>query len=169
MVRQFHTCFFNVFCTFFVAKMIHSQFFVAHTISAGFLLQKLFEHTCFVAKTIYTHFFLSQKLFMHFFVTKRIYAYFLCRENNLHAFFVAKKIYALRPESFCALKVATRKVQTFWASEIEWPRNDSHAKGCYWNEQQKHVRNGRWCHLVESALELTRNLKQRMGDTPHFV
>ena len=118
MVRQFHTSFFNVFCTFFVAKMIPSHFFVANTISAGFLLQKLFEHTCFVAKTIYTHFFLSQKLFMHFFVTKRIYAYFLCRENNLHAFFVAKKIYALRPESFCALKVAIRKVQTFWASDM---------------------------------------------------
>ena len=62
--------------------------------------------------------FLSQKLFMHFFVTKRIYAYFLCRENNLHAFFVAKTIYALRPESFCALKVAIRKVQTFWASAL---------------------------------------------------
>ena len=26
-------------------------------------------------------------------------------------------IYALRPESFCALKVAIGKVQTFWASD----------------------------------------------------
>ena len=60
--------------------------------------------------------FLSQKLSMHFFVTKRIYAYFFCRENDLHAFFVAKTIYALRPESFRVLKVAIRKVQTFWAS-----------------------------------------------------
>ena len=33
-------------------------------------------------------------------------------------FFVAKTIYALRPESFCALKVAIRKVQTFWASAL---------------------------------------------------
>ena len=28
-----------------------------------------------------------------------------------------KTIYALRPESFCALNVAIRKVQTFWASD----------------------------------------------------
>ena len=41
-----------------------------------------------------------------------------CHENDLRAFFVAKTIYALRPESFCALKVAIRKVQTFWASEL---------------------------------------------------
>ena len=34
----------------------------------------------------------------------------------MDSFFVAKTIYALRPESFCALKVAIRKVQTFWAS-----------------------------------------------------
>ena len=115
MVRQFHTCFFNVVCTFFVAKMIYAHFFFANTISAGFLLQKLFEQTCFVAKTFYTLFlsqkdlciFLSQKEFMHpFFVAKTIYL----------LFFVAKTIYALCPESFCALKVAIRKVQTFWAS-----------------------------------------------------
>ena len=72
----------------------------------------------FCCKNDLSTLFLSQKLFMHFFVTKRIYAYFLCRENNLHAFFVAKKIYALRPESFCALKGAIRKVQTFWASDM---------------------------------------------------
>ena len=57
---------------------------------------------------------------MYFFVTKRIYAYFFCRKIYLHAFFVAKMIYALRPESFCALKVAIRKVQTFWASVKYW-------------------------------------------------
>ena len=72
--------------------MIYAHFFVANTISAGFLLQKSFEHTCFVAKTIYTHFFchknylctfLSQKEFMHtFFVAKTIYMLF-CHENDL--------------------------------------------------------------------------------------
>ena len=62
--------------------MIYAHFFVANTISAGFLLQKLFEQTCFVAKTFYTLFlsqnylciFLSQKEFMHT---------FFCRENDL--------------------------------------------------------------------------------------
>ena len=62
---------------------------------------------------------------MHFFVTKRFYAPFFCRENDLRAFFVAKTIYALRPESFCSLKVAIRKIQTFWASvgiylSVQW-------------------------------------------------
>ena len=46
-------------------------------------------------------------IYAHFFVAKTFYA----------LFFVAKTIYALPPESFCALKVAIRKVQTFWASE----------------------------------------------------
>ena len=50
--------------------MINAHFFVANTISAGFLLQKLFEHTFFVAKTIYAHIF-PQKLFMHFFCHKK--------------------------------------------------------------------------------------------------
>ena len=54
----------------------------------------------------FTHTFLSQKEFTHTF----------CHENDLRAFFVAETIDALRPESFCALKVAIRKVQTFWAS-----------------------------------------------------
>ena len=83
----------------------------------------------------FTHTFLSQKLFTHFFLSqKRIYAPFFCRENDLRAFlsrkrftrfFVAKTIYALRPESFCALKVAIRKVQTFWASDVhEYDDND---------------------------------------------
>ena len=115
MVRQFHTCFFNVFCTFFVAKMIHSHFFVANTISAGFLLQKLFEHTCFVAKTIYTHFFVAKTIYALFCHKKNLCTLFLSR-TRFTRFFFAKMIYALRPESFCALKVAIRKVQTFWAS-----------------------------------------------------
>ena len=34
-------------------------------------------------------------------------------------FFVARMIYALCPESFCALEVAIRKVQTFWASAVD--------------------------------------------------
>ena len=52
--------------------------------------------------------FLSQKEFAHtFFVA-----------NMVYAFFFAKTIYALGPESFCALKVAIRKVQTFWASAV---------------------------------------------------
>ena len=33
-------------------------------------------------------------------------------------FFVAKTINALRPESFCVLKVAIRKVQTFGTSAL---------------------------------------------------
>ena len=59
----------------------------------------------FVAKTIYAHI-CCEKQFTHFF----------CCENDLRVFFVAKTIYSLHPESFCALKVAIRKVQTFWAS-----------------------------------------------------
>ena len=55
------------------------------------------------------HLFLSQKEFTHVFY----------RENDLRVFFVAKMIYALRLESFCALEVAIRKVQTFWASALE--------------------------------------------------
>ena len=40
---------------------------------------------------------------------------FMSRKRFTHFFdsFVAKTIYALRPESFCALKSATRKVLTF--------------------------------------------------------
>ena len=64
---------------------------------------------------------LLQKLFMHFFVTKEFAHTFFCRENDLRVFFVAKTIYALRPDSFCTLKVAIRKVQTFWASALTWP------------------------------------------------
>ena len=57
----------------------------------------------------FMHTFLSQKLFMYLFVTKEF----------AHTFFVAKTIYAPCPESFCALKVAIRKVQTFWASDAD--------------------------------------------------
>ena len=80
----------------------------------------------FVAKMIYAHFFLANTINPHFFVAKMIRAHLFCcknnlytlfcRENDLRAFFVAKTISALCPESFCALKVAIRKVQTFWAS-----------------------------------------------------
>ena len=62
--------------------------------------------TLFCPSTINAHFFVAKMIWAHFFVAKTIYAHF----------FVAKTIYALRPESFCALKVAIRKVQTFWAS-----------------------------------------------------
>ena len=93
-----------------------SGFFVGNTINASFLLQKLFEHTCFVAKTIYTHFFVTKTIYALFCHKKNLRTLFFCRENDFRAVFVAKTIYALRPESFCALKVAIRKVQTFWAS-----------------------------------------------------
>ena len=83
------------------------EFFLSfYDLSTLVLLQKRFTHF-FVAKTIYAPF-LSQKEFTRT---------FFCRKNNLLTFFVAKTIYALSPESFCALKVAIRKVQTFWASE----------------------------------------------------
>ena len=53
---------------------------------------------------------------MHLFCHKKNLRTFFYRENDLRVFFVAKMIYALRPESFCALEVAIRKVETFWAS-----------------------------------------------------
>ena len=65
---------------------------------------------------------------MHFFVTKTIYELFLLRKQLTHTFFVAKMICALRPESFCALKVAIRKVQTFWASGLKPIRQSSDLK-----------------------------------------
>ena len=96
-----------------------------------FLSQKEFMHTFFVTKTIYVFFccennlrtfFLSRKEFMRFFVAKTINTHFFCRKNNTRAFFVPKMLFALRPESFCALKVAIWKVQTFWASAGALPR-----------------------------------------------
>ena len=60
-----------------------------------------------------------------FFVAKMIYGFLLQKQctfflvaKTIYAFFVAKTIFALRPESFCALKVAIRKDQTFWASGL---------------------------------------------------
>ena len=83
---------------FWIALKVFAHFFVTNTINTRF----------FVAKTIYA-LFLSQKEFTHtFFVAKTIYG-----------FFVAKPIYALHPDSLCALKVAIRKVQTFWATRRE--------------------------------------------------
>ena len=82
----------------------------------------------------FTHTFLLQKLFMHFFVTKRICAHFFCREHGLRVFF-AKMIYTLRPESFCALKVAIRKVQTFWASG---QMTTARLRTDYWFSEKKH-------------------------------
>ena len=42
--------------------------------------------------------------------------HFICSEKPFTHFFVVETIYAPRPESFCALNFAIRKVQTFWAS-----------------------------------------------------
>ena len=78
--------------------MIYPHFFVQVQLTHTFLLQKWFEHT-FLLQKQFTHTLLSRKRFT--------------------GFFVAKTIYALRPESFCALKVAIRKVQTFWASGLD--------------------------------------------------
>ena len=64
---------------------------------------------------IYTHFFVAKKYLCTFWSQKEFAHPFFCREHGLQ-FFFAKTIYALRPESFCAFKVAIRKVQTFWAS-----------------------------------------------------
>ena len=101
---------------FLSQKWFTHTFLSANTITAGFLLQKWFEHTCFVAKMIYTHFLCYKNYLCTFFVTKRICAHFFLLQKRFRCFFVAKTIYAHRPESFCALKVAIRKVQTFWAS-----------------------------------------------------
>ena len=60
--------------------------------------------------------FCRKKYLYTFFLAKRICAHFFCRKNDIRAFFVAKTIYSLCPESFCALEVAIRKFQTFWAS-----------------------------------------------------
>ena len=77
-------------------------------------------HTLFfVAKTINAPFFVTKRIYARFFIAKTIYAFF----------FVAKMIYALRPESFCALEVAIRKVQTFWASGAELVKIDPFVLG----------------------------------------
>ena len=66
---------------------------------------------------IYADFFVT-KTTMQFFATKKICSHFFVA-NTGYAFFFAKTIYVLHPESFCALKVAIRKVRTFWASGFE--------------------------------------------------
>ena len=71
----------------------------------------------------FTHIFLSQKLLRTFFVTKRIHAPFFVAKKIYALFLSQKTIYALRPESFCALKVAIRKDQTFWASASPSPKS----------------------------------------------
>ena len=79
---------------------------------------KIAIYTAFICnfRFRFTHTFLSQKIFMHFLVTKRVCAHFFFA-NTVYVFF-AKTINALHPESFCALKVAIWKVQTFWASGV---------------------------------------------------
>merc|ERR1711994_1118625 len=93
-----------------------------------FLLQKRFEHTCFVAKMIFTHFFCRKNNFCTFLSQKEFTHLFFVAKNDLCVIFVAKTIYALRPESFCALKVAIWKVQTFWASGGVVPPNSAKEK-----------------------------------------
>ena len=44
------------------------------------------------------------------------FTHFICREKRFMHFFVGKTIYALCLESFCALKVAIRKVQILFAT-----------------------------------------------------
>ena len=69
----------------------------------------------FCCKNDLSTLFLSQKLFMHFFCRKKICAYFFVAKT-ICAFFLLQERF--RPESFCALKVAIRKDQTFWASGL---------------------------------------------------
>ena len=53
---------------------------------------------------------------MHTFLSWKQFNALFCHEIYLRVFFGAKKVFVLRLESFCALKFAIRKVQTFWAS-----------------------------------------------------
>ena len=57
------------------------------------------------------------------FLSRKQFTHFIRREKWFTHFFVAKAIYALRPEIFCALNFAIRKVQTFWASAGELEKN----------------------------------------------
>ena len=64
-------------------------------------------------------------IWAHFFCHKNYLCTFFVAKKFAHTFFVAKTICAFfllqerfRPESFCALKVAIRKDQTFWASGL---------------------------------------------------
>ena len=53
---------------------------------------------------------------MHFFLPQKYYVHIFLSQKRFSRFLVAKTICALRLESFWALKVAIRTVQTFWAS-----------------------------------------------------
>ena len=64
--------------------------------------------------------FVAAKNDLHTFFCKNDLSTLFCCKNNLRTFFVAKTIYALRPESFCALNFAIWKVQTFWASAVDY-------------------------------------------------
>ena len=63
----------------------------------------LFNSNFFVAETISANFFVAKMIYAHFFVTKTISS----------PFFVAKTIFALCPESFCAYKLAIKKIQSY--------------------------------------------------------
>ena len=111
--------------TFLLQIQSTHTFCCKNDLSTLVLLQKQFTHTFFVAKTIYTLYLSREMVYAHFFVAKTIYALF-CHKKNLCTLFLsrtrftrffAKTIYASRPESFCALKVAIRIVQTFWVSD----------------------------------------------------
>ena len=64
---------------------------------------------------IYPYFFVQVQL-THTFLLQKQFTHTLLSQKRFTRFFGANTIYALRPESFCALKVAILKVQTFWAS-----------------------------------------------------
>ena len=102
-----------------------------HTI----LLQKWFTHT-FLSQKRFMHTSMSWKQFTHTFLSQNDFLTLFCRESGLrtfycecflrtlfchkkiYSFFVTKTIYALRLESFCLLKFAIPKAQTFLASAI---------------------------------------------------
>ena len=74
-------------------------------------------HTLFCRKN-YLHTFCRKNYLHTFFCHKKEFTHLFLSRKRFTRFFVAKTIYALRPENFCALKVAIRKVQTFWASGV---------------------------------------------------
>ena len=83
--------------------MIYAQFSVANAINAHFFVTKMIWAHFLFAKMIWAYFFVA-KIYLCPFLSQKEIAHTFCRENALH------------PESFCALKVAIRKVQTFCAS-----------------------------------------------------
>ena len=80
--------------------MIYAHFFVAKMIWAHLFCCKDDLHTLFFVAKLLMHLFLSQKEFTHVFLSRKRFTRFF-------------------PESFCALEVAIRKVQTFWASAVD--------------------------------------------------